>query len=143
MVVPLVLVAGGLVSMGVGCTRMVYVPVERVTVDSVRDSRMRIDTVVSRDSVVTAQRGDTVVREVYRWRERSRVRVDTVRSVRVDTVTKVITAPRSVEQIQKPKADRSIWSRLLDACVWAARLVFICFACLAARKLLQRLRSRS
>lgn len=143
MAVPMVLVVGGLASIGVGCTRMVYVPVERVTVDSVRDLQMRIDTVVSRDSVVTAQHGDTVVREVYRWRERSRVRVDTVRSVRVDTVTKVVAAPGSGVQTEKPKATGIVWTRLLDACVWTARLVFIGFACLAVRKLLQRLRHRS
>lgn len=65
------------------CSRRVYVPVERVEIrsDTLRDLRLRTDSIVVRDSVFFAVRGDTVVRECWRWRERERILRDTVERV--------------------------------------------------------------
>lgn len=73
-----------------GCARKVYVPVERVEERVVRDSALRVlataDTVRERDSVVVAQRGDTVFKETYRVRREVKVRRDTVVKILRDTV---------------------------------------------------------
>lgn len=71
------------------CSRRIYVPVESVREvhDTVRidtASRragiiIRRDSVIVRDSVAVVINGDTVVREVWRWRERVREVHDTVR----------------------------------------------------------------
>lgn len=74
-----------------GCTTTKYVPVESVTqrTDTVRELMLRVDSVVVRDSVVVAQRGDTVY--VNRWRDRYRVKMQT------DTVYRSVTDSVSVE----------------------------------------------
>lgn len=73
---------------GAGCSRKVYVPLERVAVraDTVVQLRWRTDSVVVRDSVMVAQRGDTVVLTRVRDRWRSREVRDTLWRVRCDTV---------------------------------------------------------
>lgn len=76
-----VVMVGSLVGLLVGCgTR--YVPVdhyhERV------DVRVERDSVYFADTVRIAERGDTVLVEVVKWRTRYRSATDTV--VRVDTV---------------------------------------------------------
>ena len=103
---------------GVGaCSKKVYVPTERVVVrtDSVAvhraDSLTRLlavrDSFVVRDSVFIMLRGDTVVKEAWRIRERvclvhdtiwigsgftaERIRLDSVRVPEVVTVEKVVT----------------------------------------------------
>ena len=99
------------------CSKKVYVPAERVVVrtDSVAvhraDSLTRLlasrDSFVVRDSVFVFQRGDTVVKEAWRIRERvslvhdtvrigsgftaERIRLDSVRVPEVVTVEKVVT----------------------------------------------------
>ena len=99
------------------CSKKVYVPTERVVVrtDSVAvrraDSLTRLlasrDSFVVRDSVFVMLRGDTVVKEAWRIRERvslvhdtvrigsgfsaERIRLDSVRVPEVVTVEKVIT----------------------------------------------------
>lgn len=104
------------------CSKKVYVPAERVVVrtDSVAvhraDSLTRLlasrDSVVVRDSVFVMLRGDTVIREAWRIRERvslvhdtvrigsgfsaERIRLDSVRVPEIVTVEKVVT--REVEK---------------------------------------------
>lgn len=104
------------------CSKRVYVPAERVVVrtDSVAvhraDSLTRLlasrDSVVVRDSVFVMLRGDTVIREAWRIRERvslvhdtvrigsgfsaERIRLDSVRVPEIVTVEKVVT--REVEK---------------------------------------------
>lgn len=99
------------------CSKKVYVPTERVVVrtDSVAvhraDSLTRLlasrDSVIVRDSVFVMLRGDTVVKEAWRIRERvslvhdtvrigsgfsaERIRLDSVRVPEVVTVEKVVT----------------------------------------------------
>ena len=90
---PAVLISAGVVSFTVGCTREVYLPVESVRIDTLYNSRERIDSVVDRDSIYFAVKGDTVVREVYRLRTRTRSRVDTVYRVKSDTVRITVREP--------------------------------------------------
>lgn len=99
------------------CSKKVYVPAERVVVrtDSVAlhraDSLTRLlavrDSFVVRDSVFVMLRGDTVVKEAWRIRERvslvhdtvrigsgfsaERIRLDSVRVPEVVTVEKIVT----------------------------------------------------
>lgn len=71
------------------CSKKVYVPVERTVVrtDSVAvhraDSLTRLlhtrDTLVIRDSITTTVRGDTIVKEAWRTRDRVSIIRDTVR----------------------------------------------------------------
>lgn len=85
-----------------GCTRRVYVPVESVRTDSVRCVAERHDSITIRDSIYVAQRGDTVIREVYRWRERLSHHHDTVRTVCRDTIRIPVT-----EAIEHTDAQRT------------------------------------
>lgn len=69
----------------VACTRTVYVPLQQVVVreDSVARTVFSKDTVLSRDSVGTEMRGDTLVRTVVRYRREVSVLRDTLlRTVR-------------------------------------------------------------
>lgn len=117
------------------CTRRIYVPVERVTRDSVTNLRLRADTLIERDSVYIAVSGDTVVREVYRWRTRTRTRTDTLYRTLRDTVPVVIAPARE-------RGDTPSWrTRLrqgLEAVKWTTRAIFIF---LAARWAVRRLRA--
>lgn len=76
------------------CTRRIYVPVERTVTDTVKMMRFRSDSIMMRDSIFLDARGDTVIKEVYRWKWRTKTRVDTVYKTRIDTVripTEIIT----------------------------------------------------
>lgn len=115
--------AAMLLMMPAACSRTLYVPVERHVRDTVINRVTRIDTVQDRDSVYIGLHGDTVVREVYRWRSRVRLRVDTVHHVRVDSVPVTVTAPHD----GGPKASggkKSTFERLLQAIVWCTRIIF-------------------
>lgn len=71
-------------------TKEVPVTVEKVTRDTLLQTRWRIDTVLERDSIVVTQQGTD------RWRTKYvlRVRVDTIFKSRVDTVPKVVTVTK-------------------------------------------------
>lgn len=66
------------------CTRSIYVPVEsertemRSDSTDVSHSSLKVDSVVFRDTVTIMARGDTIFHEVIKWRERLRIRNDTV-----------------------------------------------------------------
>lgn len=71
-----------------GCTTTKYVPVERVThhTDTLYRSRLRVDSVIMRDSVAVVQRGDTVFVEKYRDRWHTREKTDTVYQAVADSI---------------------------------------------------------
>ena len=71
-------------------TKEVPVTVEKVTRDTLLQTRWRIDTVMERDSIVVTQWGTD------RWRTKYvlRVRTDTIFKSRVDTVPKVVTVTK-------------------------------------------------
>lgn len=67
-------------------TKEVPVTVEKVTRDTLLQTRWRVDTVMERDSIVVTLQGTD------RWRTKYvlRVRVDTIFKSRVDTVPKLV-----------------------------------------------------
>ena len=69
------------------CTTTQYVPAETVRIDSVRIVDVRRDSVYVMDSVIVKSKADTVY--VTRWRTEYKeiLKIDTLISERVDTVT--------------------------------------------------------
>mgnify|MGYP003399178859 CR=1 FL=1 len=65
-----------LVLITVGCTRMVYIPVESVKTEYI--NKMSIDSIYLYDSVYLKEKGDTIFMEKYKYSYRDRLRVDTV-----------------------------------------------------------------
>lgn len=109
------------------CSKKVYVPTERVVVrtDSVAvqraDSLTRLlasrDSFVVRDSVFVFQRGDTVVKEAWRIRERVSLVHDTVRigagftaeRIRLDSVR--VPVPVTIEKVVTKEKELGWWKR--------------------------------
>lgn len=93
----------------------------RVTVEG---THLKADTVLVKDSVLVSifSAGDTVykTREVWRWRDRTKVRVDTVykSAVRVDTVRVPVAVERKL----------SWWERTVERPLQQVMAVFIAFA---------------
>ena len=82
-----VLILFAFVLLLLGCkAQTMYVPVERKTTEY-RD-QYRLDSVYYRDTVRITQRGDTVLKDVVRWRERF-VR-DTVHYTKTDSVPVIV-----------------------------------------------------
>lgn len=81
-----------------GCTRQIYVPVESVSVrtDTVYSAKVRVDSVIFRDSVTVIQRDDTVFLTKYRDRYRVREHTDTVYQSATDSVK--VEVPMPVER---------------------------------------------
>lgn len=104
-----------------GCTKRVYVPLERVNVvrDTFHSSSRLADTMILRDSVVLDRSGDTVRERTVRERWRLRSVHDTVRSTVRDTVVE----PRIVE-VEKEKP-RSLRGRVSEAAGWMSAGVLL------------------
>lgn len=81
-----------------GCTRKIYVPVENTAMrtDTVYSAKLRVDSVIFRDSVAVKQKGDTVFLTRYRDRYRVREHTDTVYQSVIDSVK--ISVPYPVER---------------------------------------------
>lgn len=87
-----------LLSILCGCSRKVYMPAENTVIrtDTVYQSKVRVDSVIQRDSVVVIQRGDTVLVTKYRDRYRIKEHADTVYQTAIDSVR--ISVPYPVER---------------------------------------------
>lgn len=109
----------GLLTMAVGCCRQVYVPVEHHTTDTLRAIKERIDSIVERDSVYVEVRGDTLLREVWRWRTSTKLRTDTIYRTRTDTVPVVVPVER------KPKV--GVKTQIASGILWTVRGCIILF----------------
>lgn len=81
-----------------GCTRRVYVPVKNTVTrtDTVYSAKVRVDSVIFRDSVAVMQKGDTVFMTKYRDRYKVRQRTDTVYQAVTDSVK--VKVPYPVER---------------------------------------------
>ncbi len=92
--------------MAIGCTRTIYEPLDRVVykTDTLKQTNVRIDSIIERDSVAVYVKGDTVRITQYRDRLRWRDRVDTVYKARVDTTR--VEVPVAVEK------ELSRWEKL-------------------------------
>ena len=68
------------------CRSVRYVPVETVKHDSVYFNKVVRDSIHVKDSVYVRDKGDTLYVERWKYLYRDKVRVDTMVSVRVDTL---------------------------------------------------------
>ena len=73
-------------SLMTGCKQVQYVPVETVRLDSIYLTQTLRDSIVRYDSVYVRDKGDTLYVERWKYLYRDKVRVDTMVSVRVDTL---------------------------------------------------------
>ena len=105
------------------CTRKIYVPVEKVRVqtDTAYRTATRTDTIRERDSIFVATRGDTIIREAWKFRERIVLRRDTVYVSRRDSIE----TPRIVE-VAKTEKSASGARTLTIILLTAAVVAFIC-----------------
>lgn len=123
-----------------GCaSRRVTVGGSTHKADTVYRMNVVRDTVLIKDSVLVSifSAGDTVykTREVWRWRDRTNVRVDTVykSAVRVDTVRVPVAVERKL----------SLWERTVERPFQQVMAVFIAFvAIIGALYVAVRLRQR-
>lgn len=85
-----------------GCSRKVYVPVESTVsrTDTVYSAKVRVDSVIMRDSVAVFQKGDTVMITKYRDRYRVKELTDTVYQSAIDSVK--VSVPYPVEKALTP-----------------------------------------
>ena len=127
------------------CSRRIYVPVDSVREvhDTVRidtasrraDIIIRRDSVIVRDSVAVVINGDTVVREVWRWRERVREVHDTVRVATAasrDTSHSDTAKTAQAVEVEKPL---SWWQRVQ---IWLGRVAVTAAALAAACQFFRR-----
>lgn len=92
-----------------GCARKIYVPVENTVMrtDTVYSAKLRVDSVIFRDSVAVKQKGDTVFLTRYRDRYRVREHTDTVYQSVIDSVKVSVPYPieRELTRWEKVKMD--------------------------------------
>lgn len=139
------------------CSKKVYVPAERVVVrtDSVAvrraDSLTRLlavrDSFVVRDSVFVMLRGDTVIKEAWRIRERVSLVHDTVRigsgftaeRIRLDSVR--VPLPVTVEKVVTKEVEKKLgwWKR---AFLWTGGLFWGLFGLGVVYTVVRYVRSR-
>ena len=119
-----------------GCSRKVYVPMERTEVrtDTLWKTLERVDTVIDRDTVQTYMRGDSVIVERVRWRVRVRERHDTVYRVRTDSVS--VPVPYPVETVKEVEKPLSWWRKTLQFLGWLSviGIALTLFLCLRKKR---------
>ena len=116
-----------------GCTTTRYVPVERVThhTDTVRELAVRIDSVMTRDSVAVYISGDTVYLTKYRDRFRYRECIDTVYQSATDSVEVRVPQPYPVER------KLTAWEKTrLDTWGWIATALILCIGWICRKPLI-------
>lgn len=137
------------------CSKKVYVPTERVVVrtDSVAvhraDSLTRLlavrDSFVVRDSVFIMLRGDTVVKEAWRIRERVSLVHDTVRigsgfsaeRIRLDSVR--VPVPVTIEKVVTKEKELGWWRKCF---LWTGGVFWGLFGVGIAYTVVRYIRSR-
>lgn len=121
------------------CSKRAYVPVERISQrsDTLTALALRVDTLLERDSVVVSIKGDTVFKEAWRTRYRTRRLVDTVYRSRRDTVK--VEVPVEVSAPAQTTKKTSLLNRIAGA----ARSALFIFAALAAALLLLKISIKS
>lgn len=119
-----------------GCSRKVYVPMERTEArtDTLWKTLERVDTVIDRDTVQTYMRGDSVIVERVRWRVRVRERHDTVYKVRTDSVN--VPVPYPVETVKEVEKPLSWWQKTLQFLGWLSviGIALTLFLCLRKKR---------
>lgn len=113
-----------------GCSRKVYVPVESVVsrTDTIYSAKVRVDSVIMRDSVAVFQKGDTVLITKYRDRYRVKELTDTVYQSAIDSVKISVPYPveRELSRWERTKMDfggMAIGALVIALCVAVAWLI--------------------
>lgn len=113
-----------------GCSRKVYVPVESVVsrTDTIYSAKVRVDSVIMRDSVAVFQKGDTVTITKYRDRYRVKELTDTVYQSAIDSVKISVPYPveRELSRWERTKMDfggMAIGALVIALCVAVAWLI--------------------
>ena len=119
-----------LLVLATGCTRKVYVPVESTVsrTDTIYSAKVRIDSVIMRDSVAVFQKGDTVLITKYRDRYRVKELTDTVYQSAIDSVKVSVPYPveRELSRWERTKMDfggMAIGALVIALCVAVAWLI--------------------
>lgn len=119
-----------LLVLAVGCTRKVYVPVESAVsrTDTVYSAKVRVDSVIMRDSVAVFQKGDTVIITKYRDRYRVKELTDTIYQSAIDSVKISVPYPveRKLSRWERTKMDfggMAIGALVIALCVAVAWLI--------------------
>lgn len=107
------LIATAVIVTGGSCTKKIYIPAEREVRDTVLRRVHTVDSVAMRDSIYVAERGDTIIKEVYRNRWHTKTRVDTVYKTHTDTIVRMPEVKREVQNSEKIKETRRIVDRLI------------------------------
>ena len=77
-------------------TEYVYVN----STDTIHEVKLRIDSIVIHDSVMTLVKGDSVLTERWHTAYRDRLRVDTVEKIRTETVYQTLTETK-IQEVNK------------------------------------------
>lgn len=123
------LVAAVWLGLMASCTRVQYVPIEYVSRDTVRLTKVRTDSIVRTDSVWRDryQRGDTVyiTQTAVRYRDRVSLRHDTLWRTRIDTVPAVPAKLSTMARADSRKARHATWLKLLVAALGFGALMYL------------------
>lgn len=113
-----------------GCSRKVYVPVESTVsrTDTIYSAKVRVDSVIMRDSVAVFQKGDTVLITKYRDRYRVKELTDTVYQSAIDSVKVSVPYPveRELSRWERTKMDfggMAIGALVIALCAAVAWLI--------------------
>lgn len=113
-----------------GCSRKVYVPAESAVsrTDTIYSAKVRVDSVIMRDSVAVFQKGDTVLITKYRDRYRVKELTDTVYQSAIDSVKVSVPYPveRELSRWERTKMDfggAAIGALVIALCVAVAWLI--------------------
>ena len=99
-----------------------YVPVESVRVDSVYSTLYHRDSIFERDSIFVAVKADTVYFTKTQYRYRDRIVRDTLRVLKVDTLSRVVQVEKNLsrmEQIKMSLGEVFMWLIIAAAIVVA------------------------
>lgn len=102
-----------------GCSRVQYVPVETVRIDSTFLHKHTRDSIYVLDSVFVLERGDTIVKEKVKYIYKDKTRTDTLYIEKRDTVRVPVPVERKLSRWEK------VHIALGKVCVWVMVAVFI------------------
>lgn len=103
-------VVGLLIMLLVGCSTVKYVPVETVRHDSIRVVTVKVDSVYVSDSVYTLIKGDTVMRDRYKYIYKYMFRTDTCYIEKTDSIQVPYPVERSLTRWQRAKLELGGWA---------------------------------
>lgn len=92
------------------CRSVKYIPVETVKHDSIYVSKIQHDSVYQRDSIYVLDRGDTVYVNVYQYLYKDRIVIDTVYSVKTDSIKVPFPVEKELTRWQQIKLELGGWS---------------------------------